>query len=50
MGSVPARLSLHPAARATNSPTGIARKSLSGFDFCIVLGWRAMGEWRAIER
>ena len=50
MGSVPASLSSHPAARATNSLAGTVRRSLSGFGFRIVLGWPAMGEWRAIGR
>ena len=50
MGFVPASFSSHPAARATNSPAGMEKRSLSGFGFCIVLGWRTMGEWRAIGR
>ena len=37
-GPVPAGLFLHPATRATDSPTGMARWSLSGLGFCIVLG------------
>ena len=35
MGSVPASLSLHPAAHATNSSARMTRRSLSGFGFCI---------------
>ena len=39
MESVPTGLSLHPASRATNSPARMARRSLFGLGFRIVLGW-----------
>ena len=39
MGFVLAGLSSNPVTRATNSPAGMARRSLSRLGFHIVLGW-----------
>ena len=46
MGLVFVGLSSRPTMIATDSPTGMARWSLSGLDFRIAPGWKVK-EWRA---